>query len=190
MIQNSSLQIIKSCHIMSVSPMVKSPFSQGNSSFCLGKHLLQTWEDLTWFEVNHWDILMKSCLASDVICSNLGLLVCLEMGYVHFISPICFDHFKGNLVGGWATPLKNMVRQLGWWNSQYSWENKIHGHQTTNQEHDGNPMGSPRVLASTPPGSAPRTYSSAPKLPSGGLPNVLQTWFRWFSLSLTVKLDG
>ena len=44
----------------------------------------------------------------------------------------CFDPFDTqlcNLVGGWATPLKNMVRQLGWWHSQYFWENAKNGNQ-------------------------------------------------------------
>ena len=36
---------------------------------------------------------------------------------------------------GWCFELlwKIWVRQLGWWHSQYFWENKIHGNQTTNQ---------------------------------------------------------
>ena len=37
----------------------------------------------------------------------------------------CFWFHEGSLVGGWGkTPLKNDgVRQLGWWDSQYEWEN-------------------------------------------------------------------
>ena len=38
------------------------------------------------------------------------------------------------LVGGWATPLKNMSSSIGMIiETQYEWENKIHGNQTTNQ---------------------------------------------------------
>ena len=45
---------------------------------------------------------------------------------------VMMKHWFEKLVGGWATPLKNMS-QLGWWDSQYFWENKIDGNQTTNQ---------------------------------------------------------
>ena len=39
------------------------------------------------------------------------------------------------LVGGWATPLKNMSSSIGMMTAtQYEWENKIDGNQTTNQQ--------------------------------------------------------
>ena len=46
-------------------------------------------------------------------------------------------HNHQKLVGGWATPLKNMSH-VTWddeipYYSQYFWENKIHGNQTTKQ---------------------------------------------------------
>ena len=46
-----------------------------------------------------------------------------------------FHHLKANLsilVGG-LNPSEKYESQLGWWNSQYFWENKIDGNQTTNQ---------------------------------------------------------
>ena len=56
--------------------------------------------------------------------------------------PVCSHHICWNLslVGGFSPPpLKNIrLRQLGWWHSQYFWENKIDvpNHQP---DHDWNP---------------------------------------------------
>ena len=53
-------------------------------------------------------------------------------GYPYFRKPP-----YGYVCTGWwarAIPLKNDgVRQLGWWDSQYFWENSKNGNQTTNQ---------------------------------------------------------
>ena len=54
----------------------------------------------------------------------------------HLVTVCIYIYIYGHrcLVGGWFTPLKKIrVRQLGWWDSLYIWENKIHGNQTTNQ---------------------------------------------------------
>ena len=55
--------------------------------------------------------------------------------HILLYSKLVHRRFKLCLVGGWATPLKNDgLRQLGWFDdSQYFWENKIDGNQTTNQ---------------------------------------------------------
>ena len=45
---------------------------------------------------------------------------------------ILYNH-QTNLVGGWATPLKNMTSSIGMISIPNIWENKIHGNQTTNQ---------------------------------------------------------
>ena len=50
--------------------------------------------------------------------------VCLPTGYFSSLNHMGF--------GGWATPLKKMS-QLGWWHSQFFWENAKNGNQTTNQ---------------------------------------------------------
>ena len=43
-----------------------------------------------------------------------------------------------NMVGGWASTLKNMSSSIGMMNAtQYFWENKPNGNQTTNQKHGG-----------------------------------------------------
>ena len=39
--------------------------------------------------------------------------------------------YKPTYIGWWFQPLwKIWVRQLGWWHSQYFWENKIHGNHS------------------------------------------------------------
>ena len=49
-------------------------------------------------------------------------------------NPTVINANKNWLVGGWATPLKNMTSSIGMMiYSQYFWENKIDGNQTTTQ---------------------------------------------------------
>ena len=44
------------------------------------------------------------------------------------------DETSVHLVGGWlGHPSEKCERQLGWWHSQYLWENSKNGNQTTNQ---------------------------------------------------------
>ena len=48
---------------------------------------------------------------------------------------ICHFHHQPGLVGGWATPLKNMSSSIGMIsNPILMGKNKIHGNQTTNQK--------------------------------------------------------
>ena len=47
---------------------------------------------------------------------------------------MCNPSKMGSLSGWWFShPSEKYESQLGWWHSQYFWENKIHGNQTTNQ---------------------------------------------------------